>query len=198
MGNDSKVQGMTPARYAQSMADLIGSSLGMSGSVADGTLSVPDPGLEIVIVDRVYPDSMMVQFTYRETTDKETKTSTGTAMILSSMISDDHKLLWIPSGTSHEEPKTKRKYIVPFQKTLTGLVANVNASGKDGKIFLGYIRMQGEGIVIPDTEMILPLEELITREPSGNIVISNSNSMITISKDRIDIIGDVYINGVKQ
>lgn len=176
----------TKARYTQGVTKLVASSLGV-GTNPDGTpQSLSDPGIEIVHIDRIYPDSMTALVTYRETTDS--KPIQETVMILSPMIDDNSKMLWLPPGKDQVDSTTGHKFRVPSQTNLTGIILNINADSEDEKILIGYIRMKGESKIIDGTEFILePTNPLITLFNGKTFDFKIGNTEVLFDNDHVHI-----------
>jgi hypothetical protein len=155
----------TKARYYQSQGKVVAQALGIDTNPDGSPQSLSDPGMEIVIINRIYPDSMTALVTYRETTDSTPVQET--VMILSLMIDDSSKMLWLPPGTDVTDPVTNAVYRVPSQDTLTGIVINIGSDNTNEKVLIGYIRMQGEGVIAPDTSVILETDSPVVNLFNG-------------------------------
>lgn len=214
----------TDYRYMTSLAVAVGKQLGLETN-ADGSIqTIPESDINIVYVNRIYPDSMSVQVTYKDSTvDNGQPNKTTTAMILSPMCGEDSKLLWMPNGSDYTDAQGVR-YRVPIQSDLTGVVTNINGDFKNGVIFLGYIHMPGESNITDTNSIILTNSGILTKTDEGFVFTKNDTS-VTIEEDDIELVrgnnyfkinentiemksgeasivvngsdGNVYINGAK-
>ena len=156
----------TKKRYYDSLAKMVANSLNLPLNADGSVSSLKDPGMEIVIVNRIYPNSMTADVTYRESLDS--KPIQESVMILSSMIDDDAKMVWLPAGTDATDPQTGLTYRIPSNPELTGIVININSNNKDEKVLIGYIRMPGEGAITPTNDVIIDNDNPVVSLFNGN------------------------------
>lgn len=178
----------TDERYRLSLTNIVAQNMGV-GVGADGTPnSVTSPGLEIVIINRIYPSLMQANVTYR---DSVTDTSSGQkedVLILSPMVGDEAKMLWLPDGINGYDPVKKATYREPTQKNLTGIVVNIKGQAQNGQVLIGYIRMQGEGAIVDTSNAVIqndtPIMNLLNQEVFDYHV---GQTEVTFDENSVDI-----------
>lgn len=178
----------TDERYRQSLTNIIGPQLGLNLGADGNASSVPVAGLEIVIVQRIYPTLMTADVLFR---DSVTDTSSGVVqnvMILSAMLGDESKLLWLPDGSNGFDPDKKVQYREPDQKNLTGIVVNIKGNAQNGQALIGYIRMGDEPEVVDTNNAILqagtPIMNLLNQEVFDYHV---GSTEVTFDEDTVNI-----------
>ena len=171
----------------------------------DGTpaLDEADLKLELVRVDRFYPDSYRAKVTYRDSIidiDPDQNPRTEMVQIGSSFISSDIEMIVIPDGAEIDDGEVGERCIIP-NEDLIGVILAIGGDFKDrGGVLLGFVHMPDEDrrqfekdtILLRNSDSFMKIknDEIIIQAPNVKVTKGGLPARQRVLVGRVNIPGD--------